>query len=279
MAFAWFSSCGRVMRQMEIEAWTSPNSLELKLHSDRAPNSSRPPDLCIILITTDPWESFAPQNHLHHSPCLHHSFHHSFPVLYLLHHCSPNPQLEGSPELDGHLLQPLVERQEIVKHFTTITTVSFPFSLPPPDQPGSWLQRDCAASHLPCISQRHRVPMFFLNNWRGLNAKTVRLPSRSPWHGDNNKKRQPPHWFGVLLHNQLQGALAPAHATHEFGNTSTLGPSPVSPSQAEAAISSSTAGLSRTEWEHDRQGMNLQACLSRNSLMQLKSAIPSSYLE
>ena len=121
--------------------------------------------------------------------------------------------------------------------------------------------------------------MFSLNNWRGLNAKTVRLPSRSPWHGDNNKKRQPPHWFGVLLHNQLQGALAPAHATHEFGITSTLGPSPVSPSQAEAAISSSTAGLSRTEWEHDRQGMNLQACLSRNSLMQLKTAIPSSYLE
>lgn len=42
------------MRQLaEIEDGTSPNSLELKLHSDRAPNSWRP-DLGITLITTDP---------------------------------------------------------------------------------------------------------------------------------------------------------------------------------------------------------------------------------
>lgn len=72
MTFAWFNSCGHVMRQLvEIEDGTSPNSLELKLHSDRAPNSWRP-DLGITLITTDPWQSI--------TFTIHHAFIISFPV-------------------------------------------------------------------------------------------------------------------------------------------------------------------------------------------------------
>ena len=217
----------------------------------------RPTVLSLSCIQTEP------KHRLHHSPCLHHSFHHSFTVSLILAETTAPLQLEVLSSMG-------ISWKSWKKHFTTVTSIkSCPF-LP-------------FFAYLLLTSQIHgckgiaqRLTCLASNNWRGIQREyDCQVGHRDT--GDNKKSS---------LHTDLESSCTtsykqpkpqagPWNSWVSKPSSHTLGASPVSPSQAVEAAISSTAGLSRTEWEHNRQGMNFQGCLSRYSLMQLKSAIPS----